>query len=364
MIESNLILEGVGMNLAYLGASTDDVTDKLIGLADFYIQENENLNKLNRRVTFIIAECFQNVVRHGISKNIKQEELVNNEDFFQIRVVHNEIRIYSKNVIPNNSVNQLDKQIEFINSMSKDQLKTMWREQMEVGDFSQKGGAGLGLIEISRKCGFPLEKKFIDNGNGTSDFYLGILMSKPSDSKIVKLEEFSVEKEYTRYLQNGIIIDYQGDFSTETSSFLIEMIHSNLVDVNSLDTNLVRLVSLAIEMIQNISKHGALKDGRKSGSFSIGEKNSKRTIKGTNYILKSNEKSLQEVLIKLKNSDLLELKKNRNKRIFEEEFGKDGNANLGLLEMALFSQKNFQFTFAPIDKLLSKFTLEVQIDYK
>lgn len=351
-----------GMNLAYLGSSTDDVTDKLIGLADFYIQENVSLKKLNRRVTFIIAECFQNVVRHGSSNDKKQKKLVNNEDFFQIKIIEDEVRIYSKNIISNKSIDQLDKQIELINSMTKEQLKEMWRELLVIGDYSQKGGAGLGLIEIARKCGFPLQRKFIDIGNGNSDFYLGISMSKSPDPAGINGSEFSIVKEYNQYFKEGIIIDYQGDFSKETSSFLIEMIHANLVDTNNLDTKLVEVVTIAIELIQNISKHGSLIEGHRKGAFSIGENNHKRTVSGSNYVTKFEKERLEEILLKLEKSSIEELKKIRNKRIFEEEFSPNGNANLGLIEMALTSKKNFTFTFTPFNELLSEFSLIVDTE--
>ena len=52
--------------LSYLGDFDDEVTHNIIELSDFNLQHNSDLIKIKSRVSFLIAECFQNVVRHKI----------------------------------------------------------------------------------------------------------------------------------------------------------------------------------------------------------------------------------------------------------------------------------------------------------
>jgi hypothetical protein len=44
--------------------------------------------------------------------------------------------------------------------MSKEELKTYYKEVLSNGVMSEKGGGGLGMIDIARKSGSKLDYKF------------------------------------------------------------------------------------------------------------------------------------------------------------------------------------------------------------
>ena len=50
--------------------------------------------------------------------------------------------------------------IDNINSLDKDGLKELHKFKMRETAISEKGGAGLGFIDIARKTGNPLEYHF------------------------------------------------------------------------------------------------------------------------------------------------------------------------------------------------------------
>ena len=50
--------------------------------------------------------------------------------------------------------------IDEVNAMSSEELKSKYRETLDHGQVSAKGGAGLGIIDIARKSGNKLEYDF------------------------------------------------------------------------------------------------------------------------------------------------------------------------------------------------------------
>jgi hypothetical protein len=58
--------------------------------------------------------------------------------------------------------------------MSKDELKEYYKEILNNDEFSDKGGGGLGMIDIARKSGQKLNFNFIEVDNQYSFFSLSI----------------------------------------------------------------------------------------------------------------------------------------------------------------------------------------------
>ena len=51
--------------LLYSGNFSDDITNKLIELSEYNINNINALSKMKKKASFLMAECFQNIVRHG-----------------------------------------------------------------------------------------------------------------------------------------------------------------------------------------------------------------------------------------------------------------------------------------------------------
>lgn len=53
------------LSFFYQGAFSDEITDKIIGLSEYSISVRQDHARMGSKVSFLMAECFQNVVRHG-----------------------------------------------------------------------------------------------------------------------------------------------------------------------------------------------------------------------------------------------------------------------------------------------------------
>ena len=65
-----------------------------------------------------------------------------------------------------------------INKSNKKSLKELYKEQIKKGRLSDKGGAGLGFIDIARKTGQQLMYSFLDINEKKTYFVLTSTVSR------------------------------------------------------------------------------------------------------------------------------------------------------------------------------------------
>ena len=68
----------------------------------------------------------------------------------------------------------LESALNTVNNASQEELKEMYKKQIKEGKISEKGGAGLGLIDIARKTEEPLEYQFLQLDQDTFFFILKV----------------------------------------------------------------------------------------------------------------------------------------------------------------------------------------------
>ena len=76
------------------------------------------------------------------------------------------------NKILKERIEDLRKTIDTINALNKDELNALYKKQIREGSLSEKGGAGLGLIDIARKTGKKLDYQFLPLEDNKNFFFL------------------------------------------------------------------------------------------------------------------------------------------------------------------------------------------------
>jgi hypothetical protein len=89
-----------------------------------------------------------------------------------------EYNVTTGNVINNDKIPKLRDMLENINSLDKDGLKLLYKQQMREGRLSDRGGAGLGFIDIARKTGQKLIYSFLKINEERSFFVLTSTISR------------------------------------------------------------------------------------------------------------------------------------------------------------------------------------------
>ena len=117
--------------------------------------------KIKKKVFNVLVECLQNLYHH-IDEDIDDLDTDQNElnSLFMIAKTVSTYTITTGNYIKPNEVESLRGKLDLINGMSKEELKAYYKQVLNEGTMSEKGTAGLGMIDIARKSGKKLNYDF------------------------------------------------------------------------------------------------------------------------------------------------------------------------------------------------------------
>ncbi len=165
------------INLAYEGEMTHQITKAFTSLTESSMAKDEDDNAVQKRVFHVMVECLQNVSKHAGNRN----NIITSKDgrgIFMISKGESEYNVTTGNVIGNDKIPKLREMLENINSLDKMGLKKLYKQQMRDGRLSDKGGAGLGFIDIARKTGQKLIYSFLSINEERSFFVLTSTISR------------------------------------------------------------------------------------------------------------------------------------------------------------------------------------------
>jgi hypothetical protein len=148
--------------LAYKGSITSELINDILEGVDKKLEEADADSKLRKKIYNILVESLQNLFHHiEISHEGIHEQL---DPRFGVLVVVKENDLYkitTGNFINSRRIKFLKEKIDKINSLTKDELKDMYKFILNHQKLSAKGGGGLGLVDIARKSGNKLEYDFL-----------------------------------------------------------------------------------------------------------------------------------------------------------------------------------------------------------
>ncbi len=160
--------------LVYEGKFDQQVTKSVLLLAERNIDSLREDPTVKRKVFNVIVECLQNIVKHG--ENLDSVDLKNGLPIFMIGRENEQYVIASGNAVPSVQVKDLTGKIERINQLDREGLKQLYKEIMRNNDISDKGGAGLGLVDMARKSGGKLEYDFRKINKDLTYFSLQVII--------------------------------------------------------------------------------------------------------------------------------------------------------------------------------------------
>jgi hypothetical protein len=155
--------------LAYKGSITSELINDILEGVEKKLEEADADGKLRKKIYNVLVESLQNLYHHiemahdGINENLDPK--------FGVLVVVKENDLYkvtTGNFINSKRIKFLKEKIDKINSLSRDELKDMYKFILNHQKLSAKGGGGLGLVDIARKSGNKLEYEFY---NYNDDYY-------------------------------------------------------------------------------------------------------------------------------------------------------------------------------------------------
>ncbi len=358
-------LENDNLCFIYQGSFTNKIITTATNLIKRGVVDGEGFDKLRNRLSFLMVESFQNIVRYGedkVPQNEQEEDLI--KEIFITRNLGNCYYIISGNLIKNENVEFVRSKLEQINQLGIDELKELYLVELTNRRFTPKGGAGLGFIEMARKTKQKLDYEFTKIDDDHSFFFLQIKLTGKNKDPEVEDNQISVNQSKllkTVLIGQQIIMLYKGNFSNDAIGPVLTLVNNNL---RNLEMRMQKIIfHLMVEILQNISKHAYKKDEKREGLFTISKQKNHFYI-GTGNLI---ENSKIEILTK-KLTDLNRLSKEEKDDSYRKTLI-DGakvsltndSAGLGLIDIARESPEPLEFDFVKINEQISFFTLKVKL---
>jgi len=349
------LLENDNISFSYRGSFTNNI----LTMATQLFKENleEEHSKLKNKLSFLMIESFQNISRYSEKEN--DNDLDETSEFFLTRNVGDTFYIISANLIDNDKIDMVTEKLNRVNTLEKSELNKLYREVLTNKKISEKGGAGLGFIEMVRKTKGKLPFDFVKVNDKQSMFFMQIELKNPKvDDGLppIKLEDAKFIQEMVA-LEN-ILMMHKGDFSKEAVGPMLRMVEENMQNV-SLKVH-KKIFHFLVEILQNISKHAYPINGKREGLFQIGFADNKFHIGTGNFIAKDEVANLREQLEMLNSKSVEELNELYRKYLREGKSTKTGSAGLGLIDLARETDDKINFEFIDINNDYSFFSLTVK----
>ena len=159
------------ITLVYEGEITHQITKAFTSLTESNMAKEEESNTVQKKVFHVMVECLQNISKHADDFG-SNEFMFSGRGIFMVAKGKDEYTVTTGNAVDNSRIDELKKLLENVNQLDKEELTELYKKQIKEGRLSDKGGAGLGFIDIKRKTGRNLEYHFLPINDQTSFFLL------------------------------------------------------------------------------------------------------------------------------------------------------------------------------------------------
>jgi hypothetical protein len=173
VIYDNIIANGI--NLVYMGKFNHNIVKMFSSMAEEDMKNGAVDPGTKKRVYHTLVEILQNMNKH--SDEIADAGHVG-RGLFMIGKKGNNYFIITSNRIKNSNIKSLKDSIEIINKSSLEELNDLYANQLRYGQISEKGGAGLGLLDIARKTNKSLHFNFLPINKFYSYFILKVIIDR------------------------------------------------------------------------------------------------------------------------------------------------------------------------------------------
>ncbi|VXD19355.1 SiaB family protein kinase [Marinoscillum sp. 108] len=176
------MMDEENLNIVYLGRVTQSTIDGIADMTKEGISEKGENSLVTKRVYHVMIESLQNICKHADSKasytSDSLEEGLAKEGVFLIGDNETEYFVTTGNRISMPNAIRLRDVLDKINELDRDEIKALYKTAMMNSELSEKGGAGLGFIDMAKKTGTKYEYYFEPLDNESCFFILTIRISK------------------------------------------------------------------------------------------------------------------------------------------------------------------------------------------
>ncbi len=113
-----------------------------------------------KRIQLVMIESLENIMKHSPVAEIYTKHHLQGEPVLLIRNSGHDYEVITSNLVSIEKIKGLQEKIDYLNSLDAPGLKELYKATITNGEFTETGGAGLGLIEIARVSGKRINYDF------------------------------------------------------------------------------------------------------------------------------------------------------------------------------------------------------------
>ena len=320
----------------YRGVVTNENSVPLLMLLEKEMENSEFGFVGRKRLFMFVLESLQNVSRHSNKSQHADMSLV----------------VYSKtdlgytvttgNVLPVSSINELKVKLDEINNLDTNEIRNVYRQMLSTAEFSNKGGAGLGLIEMAKKTGNKLDYDFVPIDKDFAYF----ILSKTVDSggvgihygeKELPFQGTSVTQLERLMAENNVYLIWSGHITPDVSKEVLSFTETKMAE-EDIETSLRRRVfSILVEILENVAKYSPGREAEEQFGMPVAMirlVGNEYALTTGNLIPNQSVELLKEKLEIINTNDKVGLKELFRKSLSGQTITTDSTGNMGLIDMA------------------------------
>lgn len=163
--------------LSFKGTFTDELLTSILHIVEGKMEDLEIDVKKKKRVFNVLVESFQNLYHHIeelAPENSKKEK--DESAMIIVKYEDNKFTIVTGNFVNSNRIPDLRKKLDMVNELNDEALRELYRSKLENDGRTEKGTAGLGLIDIARKSKNKLGYEFTNVTDSIGFFCLSVMI--------------------------------------------------------------------------------------------------------------------------------------------------------------------------------------------
>jgi len=348
----------------YRGAVTGPNSVSLLFLLEKDMLNSEFSLTGRKRLFMFVLESLQNVSRHM--------DLSEHADMSLVVYSRNEsgYTVTTGNVIHRDDEAGLREQLVFLNGLEKEELRELYRKKLGSNNLSEKGGAGLGLIEMAKRTGNKLDFDFIKIDDELQYFIIsksvdvsGQSMNRGQEKliftgdNIMRLEKMMAE--------NDILSVWSGHLTSDIEKQVLSFTETRMNEEDLALASQRKIFNVMVECLQNISKYNPGPEiERELGlpvAMMVMEGNGVKITTG-NIISNSSIPRLRTKLETVNSYDSKGLKELYRITLSGDRLNAEQTGILGLIDIARKSRNKLDYDFDRVNEDYSYYSLSVLVD--
>lgn len=170
-------MEDDNIILSFKGTFSEELLTSLLHILENKMSSMNIETQKKKRVFNILVECFQNLYHHV--EELSSDEGIganSNSALVMVRFEDGKFNITTGNFIKSDKISDLKQRLDAVNDLNEEDLRELYRNKLASDGRTDKGTAGLGLIDIARKSKNKLQYEIINVTDSISFFCICVLI--------------------------------------------------------------------------------------------------------------------------------------------------------------------------------------------